>query len=88
MPVSGISPHLFPKNSIINSYHPHFRTIQLRLPIPQLTYEGKYYWADLQLDSLPEGALVLKVLNYGEVTRPVTDFSSCQEVILSHNCRW
>jgi Ca-activated chloride channel family protein len=60
---------------------------QLRLHIPQLTYDGKYYWADLQLDSLPEGALILKVLNYGEVTRPVTNFSSCKEVILSSQMR-
>ena len=54
---------------------------------PQLTYDGKYYWADLQLDSLPEGALILRVLNYGEVTRPVTNFSSCKEVILSSQMR-
>jgi hypothetical protein len=60
---------------------------QLRLHIPQLTYAGKYYWADLQLDSLPEGTLILRVLNYGEVTRPVTNFSSCQEVILSSQMR-
>jgi len=56
---------------------------QLRLHIPQLTYAGQYFWADLQLDSMGDGTLVLEVLDYGEITQPLQNFSQCQEVILS-----
>lgn len=56
----------------------------LQLYIPQLSYAGKYFWANLQLDSLSDGALVLDVLEYGEIPQPET---SCQAVFLSDKMR-
>lgn len=56
---------------------------QLHLYIPQLTYEGKYYWAKLQLVEWADNTLVLEVLDYGEVNQPVLNFSACGETILS-----
>ncbi len=56
----------------------------LQLHIPQLNYAGKSFWATLQLDSLSDGALVLDVLEYGEITQPKT---ACQAVFLSDKMR-
>jgi len=58
---------------------------QLRLSIPQLTYAGNYYWAELQLINSPAGFLVLEVLDYGKVAHP--NLSGCQEVFLSATLR-
>jgi len=58
---------------------------QLQLDIPRFLYQGNYYWVSLQVNTLPDGTVMLTVLNYGPVAPPSHNSSSCQgeQLILS-----
>ena len=56
---------------------------QLQLHIPQVNYQGQYYWANLQLNVL-NGKYILEVLDYGSID-PANVSVCTQEVTLSNN---
>jgi len=56
---------------------------QLQLHIPQVTYQGQYYWANLQLKTL-NNQYILELLDYG-VVDPANVTTCAQEVTLSTN---